>query len=266
MANPISVRIGWGTLGIASFALAGCGGTIDSSVPATNLTRDIAGIWRRYQIGIEGTRVSCPDLASLLAPATRELTINNIVVDTCGSNENLVFGSPSAPGKGRYHLATLRGTEDGFYTISGSTLTLVRDTANGTYLKNLAPVQAPQKTVYNLLFNDTNKTLRIVPIPQTVALTRKDSSLPAFREDGSLIASNLTPVLNKDGTVYTIILPGTNDVAVVHEDLSISVGPIAGGSSADDTPGLVRIRAVENTFQFTPQDPGIPIPVPAPAP
>lgn len=266
MANPLSVRIGWSILCMASIALTGCGSSTDSSVPATNQTRDIAGIWRRYQIGIEGTRVSCPDPASLLAPATRELTVNSIVVDTCGSNESLIFGTPSSPGKGRYHLGTLRGTEDGFYTISGTTLTLVRDTVNGTYLKNLTPAQAPQKTVYTLSFDSSNDTLRIVPVAQSALLRKRDSSLPAFREDGSLIASNVTPVLNSDGTVNTIVLPGINDVAVVNPDLSITIGPISAGAGADDTPGLVRIRAVENTFQFSPQDPAIPIPTPAPAP
>lgn len=269
MANPMRLRIGWSILGFVSVVAAGCAGggsSIDGSVPSLNVTRSISGVWRRYQIGIEGTRVSCPDPKSLLAPSTRELTINNIVVDTCGSSENLIFGAPSSPGRGRYHINSLRGTEDGSYTISGSSLVLVRDMVNGVYLKNLSPAQAPQRTVYSVTFDDVENTFRVVPVSQSVRLKKKDTSLPAFREDGSLIATNVTPVLNSDGTVNTIILPTINDVAVVNSDLSITVGPVADGAKSDDTPGFARIRAVENTFQFTPQLPGTVIPDPSPAP
>ena len=265
MAHSMRVRIGWSVFSLASVVVAGCsGGSTDSTVPPPTLSRNVAGIWRRYQIGIEGTRVSCPDPASLLAPNTRELTVNNIVVDTCGSNETLIFGNPSSLGKGRYRMVTLRGTEDGSYTLTGDTLTLVRDAVNGSYLKDLAPAQAPQRTVYSVTL--VEDSMNIVPISQPVGLTKKDSSLPAFREDGSIIASNIVPVLNADGTVNTVVLPGINDAAVVNADLSITVGPVASGASADDTPGLVRVRAVENTFQFTPQDPAVVIPTPLPAP
>jgi len=207
--------------------------------------------------------VSCPDPKSLLAPSTRELTINSVVVDTCGISEKIVFGAPSGLGRGRYHIDSLRGTEDGTYTISGANLVLVRDMVNGVYLKNMVPAQPAQRTVYSVSFDDTEKTVRIVPVPQPVALKKKDSSAPAFREDGSLIADNTTPVLNSDGTVNTIILPTSNDVAVVNSDLSITVGPIASGANANDTPGLVRVRGVENTFQFVL---GGSAPDPAPAP
>ena len=265
MAHSIRVRIGWSIFGLACTALAGCsGGSTDSNVPPATLTRNVAGIWRRYQIGIEGTRVSCPDAKGLLAPSTRELVINSIVVDTCGSSEMLIFGTQTSLGKGRYRLATLRGTEDGTYMLTGDSLTLVRDAVNGTYLKNLVPAQAPQRTVYSVTLVDG--ALRIVPVPQTVGLTKKDSSKPAFREDGTIIASNVVPIPNADGTINTVVLPTVNDVAVVNSDLSITVGSVSGGASADDTPGLVRVRGVENTYQYVPSDPAVPIPVPLPAP
>ncbi len=264
MAHSMRVRIGWSVFGLAAVVVAGCsGGSTDSEVPPPTQSRNVAGAWRRHQIGIEGTRVSCPDPASLLAPNTRELTINNIVVDTCGSNETLIFGESTSLGKGRYRMVTLRGTEDGNYILTGDTLTLVRDAINGTYLKNLSPTQSPQRTVYSVKLDKDSMT--IVPISQPVGLTKKDSTLPAFREDGSIIASNIVPILNSDGTVNTVVLPGTNDSAVVNSDLSITVGPVASGSSADDTPGLVRVRGVENTFQFIPADPEKPVPTPLPA-
>lgn len=264
MAHSMRVRIGWSVFGLAAVTIAGCGGSNDGAVPPPTVSRNISGVWRRYQIAIEGTRVSCPDPKELLAPNTRELTINNVVVDTCGSGESLTFGTSTSAGTGRYRLATLRGTEDGTYTITGDTLTLVRDTVNGTYLKNLVPAQPSQRTVYSITL--VNNVIRMTPVSQPVALKKVDSSKPAFREDGSIIASNVTPVLNGDGTVNTVVLPGTNDVATVNPDLSITVGPIASGSNADDTPGLVRVRAVENAFQFVPADPTVTSPTPMPAP
>jgi hypothetical protein len=265
LAHSIRVRIGWSIFGLASVALAGCsGGSLDPAVPPATLTRDVAGIWRRYQIGIEGTRVTCPDAKDLLAPNTNELIVGRIVVDTCGSSEMLVFGTQTSLGKGRYRLVTLNGTEDGSYTLTGATLTLVRDAVNGTYLKNLSPAQAPQRTVFSVTV--VEGVMRIVPLSQPVGLTKKDSSQPAFREDGSIIASNVTPIMNSDGTVNTVVLPGINDVAVVNPDLSITIGPVASGSNADDTPGLVRVRGVENSYQFLPADPAVTIPVPLPAP
>ena len=265
MAHSIRVRIGWSIFGLACVALGGCsGGSQDASVAPVTLTRDIAGIWRRYQIGIEGTRVSCPDAKELLAPSTRELVVNSIVVDTCGSNEMLVFGTQTSRGKGRYRFITLRGTEDGSYTFTSDSLTLVRDAVNGTYLRNQNPSQAPQRTVYSVTV--VEGVMRLVPVSQPVGLTKKDSGKPAFREDGTIIASNVTPVLNADGTVNTVVLPGFNDVAIVNSDLVITVGSVATGANADDTPGLVRIRGVENTFQFVPSDPSVVIPTPLPAP
>lgn len=264
MAHSMRVRFGWSVFGLAAVAMAGCGGSTDSTVPPPTVSRNISGVWRRYQIAIEGTRVSCPDPKELLAPNTRELTINNVVVDTCGSSESLTFGTPTSVGTGRYRLVTLRGTEDGTYTITGDTLTLVRDAVNGKYLKNLVPAQASQRTVYSVSI--VNSVIRITPIAQPVSLKKVDSSLPAFREDGSIIASNVTPVPNADGTINTIVLPGTNDVATVNPDLSITVGPIASGAGTDDTPGFVRVRAVENAFQFQPADPTSPAPTPMPAP
>ncbi len=265
MAYSMRARIGGSIFGLASVVMAGCsGGSSDSAVPPPTLSRSVAGIWRRTHIGIEGTRVSCPDPKSLLAPNTRELTINSIVVDTCGSNETLIFGTATSLGKGRYRLIGLRGTEDGSYVLTGSTLTLVRDAINGTYLKNLTPAQAPQRTVYSVVLSGDSMTF--VPVSQPVGLVKKDSAMPAFREDGTIIASNVTPIRNTDGTVNTVVLPGVNDMAVVNSDLSITVGAVASGANADDTPGLVRVRGVENTFEFVPQDPAVVIPSPLPAP
>ena len=265
LAHSIRVRIGWSILGLVSVVTAGCsGGSIDSKVPPPSLTRNVSGIWRRQQIGIEGTRVSCPDAKELLAPSTRELIVNNIVVDTCSSSEILIFGTQVSLGRGRYRLVTLRGTEDGSYTLTEDRLVLVSDAINGTYLKNLIPAQAPQRTVYSVTLLDG--AIRIVPIPQPVGLARKDSSKLAFREDGTIIASNTTPITNADGTVNTVVLPGINDVATVNSDLSITIGSVANGATADDTPGLVRVRGVENTFQFIPADPAVTVPTPLPAP
>jgi hypothetical protein len=257
------VRIGWGVFGLATVAIAGCGGSSDSAVPPQTVSRNIAGVWRRSQIGIEGTRVSCPDPKNLLAPNTRELTINNIVVDTCGSSETLILGTATTPGKGRYRMVTLRGTEDGNYAFSGDTLTLVRDAVDGTYLKNQVPPQASQRTVYSVVLVDN--TITISPVAQPVGLKKVNAALPAFREDGSIIASNVTPVINSDGTVNTVVLPGVNDVATVNADLSITIGSIAAGTGTDDTPGLVRVRGVENSFQFVPADPTITSPTPMPS-
>jgi hypothetical protein len=263
LAHSMRARIGWSIFGLTSVAMTGCGGHTDSAVPPATLSRNVAGVWRRTQIGIEGNRVSCPDPKELLAPNTRDLTVNNVVVDTCGSKETLVFGTSTSRGRGRYRLTSLRGTEDGSYVLTGSTLTLVRDAVNGTYLRNLIPSQVAQRTVYSVVLD--GETMRFTPTSQPVGLTKKDSSQPAFREDGTLIASNLTPILNADGTVNTITLPGVNDVAVVNSDLSITVGPLATSGNADDTPGLVRVRGVENSYQFDP-DPADPIPTPLPAP
>lgn len=264
MAQPMRVRIGWSVFGLAAVAIAGCGGSNDGAVPPPTVSRDISGTWRRYQIGIEGTRVSCPNAKDLLAPTTRELTVNSVVIDTCGASESLILGTASSPGKGRYRLITLRGTEDGTYTFNGGSLTLVRDAVNGTYLKNLSPAQPAQRTVYNVSLVGT--VLTMTPVSQPVGLKKVDASQPAFREDGSIIASNVTPILNADGTVNTVVLPGVNDVATVNTDLSITIGPIASGSNADDTPGLVRVRAVENAYQFVPADSTSTPPTPMPAP
>jgi hypothetical protein len=269
MANRIRTGLSLSAAAVIAGLFSGCGSGsnhTDSQVPATNLTRNIAGVWRRYQIEIAGTRVTCPDPIDRLAPSTRELTVNSVVVDTCAVGEQLIIGAPTALGKGRYQLSTRRGVEEGSYLLSGTSLTLTRDVINGNTLRFLDPPLAPQKTVYAVSFADLEGTISITPIPQPVALQKVDSTKPAFTEDGRLIVTNLAPVKNADASVNTIVLPGIEDDATVAADLTVQVGPLAASGRANETPGFTRVRGVTNTFKFVPADGSTPQPTPGPAP
>lgn len=230
------------TFTVAGTVLAGCSGgsqRIDSSVPFSDF-RNVSGTWRITALTGAGKRLTCQDPDSILGSPLTELTDRGVVVASCGANDTYTFSTMNSAGRGRYRIDALGNSEEGAYQVSGENLILVRDTANGAGLS--APLQ---RMVLRITVDGEN--LIFSPVAQPTAYRKLAD--PAFNEDGSINAANVTPVLNSDDTVNVIVLPNTDTVPIVQPDLSIVPGIPDSAKDATDTPGFVRRYDVSFTVK-----------------
>ncbi len=231
-------------IAVAAVVAGGCAGganRIDPKVPAPKV-RDISGTWGITSLANTEKFVTCQDPNNILGDSVSELIDRNVVVASCGPSDKFTFGPSDNAGNGTFAYESLGNVSEGTYTVERERVTLVRTRSNGAALA--APLQ---KIVYSIV--DTADGLDLVPTSQPVAYRLRSNELPATDEDGRVIVENLTPVLNTDGTVNTIILPNTDSVAVVQKDLTVKVGNFVTTNDVTDTPGFVRSYFVKRSLR-----------------
>ncbi|MFM7320305.1 MAG: hypothetical protein ACKO5K_02120 [Armatimonadota bacterium] len=247
MQNGRTVRaMALAGLSVAATVLAGCSGganRFDPNVPVSR-TRDIAGDWRVTNLSINGRSVSCQDPENIFGDPITNLTDKNVVVASCGPTDTYTFGPANTAGEGAFEIREGNNVGAGTYTVSTDQVVLVRTSANGTALS--APLQ---RVVFAI--KDTTTGIQLVPVAQKTAYRKLREDEDAFNEDGTLRASNVTPVLNDDAirSINTIVLPNTDVHPIVHPDLTITVGLPSSASVATDTPGFVKRYGVTVTLK-----------------
>lgn len=231
-------------IAVAAVVSSGCAGganRIDPKVPAARV-RDISGTWGVTSLANNEKFVTCQDPNNILGSAVSELVDRGVVVSSCGPSDTFTFGPSDNSGNGTYTVEALGNVSEGTYTVEKERVTLVRTRSNGAALA--APLQ---KIVYAIV--DTADGIDLVPVAQPVAYKLRSNELPATDEDGRVIVENLTPVLNADNTVNTIVLPNTDSVAVVQTDLTVKVGNFVTTNDVTDTPGFVRSYFVKRSLR-----------------
>ena len=231
-------------IALAGVVFAGCSGgdnRIDPKVPA-RAVRDIAGSWGVTAIANNERFVTCQDPNNILGGPVAELKDRNVVVASCGATDAFTFGPSDAAGNGTFTYESLGTVTEGSYFVEKDKLTLVPTRANGSVLSAPLP-----KSVYSLI--DTSEGIELVPISQSAAYRLRASDLPKVDNTGRVLVDNLTPILNADGTVNTIILPNTDTVPIIQSDLTIHVGPSVDPADVTDTPGFAREYFVKRTLR-----------------
>ena len=207
--------------------------------------------------------MSCPSFNELLVGTTTgTITVNGVVVDTCAPDDMLILGATAGTdGHGRYRIVTANGSEDGNYYPATTQIVLVRDRINGAALP---AGTAKHRTVLAAMLS-TAGVSQIVPAPQPVSYKLTGTGA-AFKADGSLNASAITPTTNADGSVNSIVLTLINDVAQLNRDLTVTVSPVADTNVIIHPPGIPTVRATTQalTKQIFAPDEVVPTPAPAP--
>jgi hypothetical protein len=173
-------------IGLASI-LMGCGGGSDGFPGSGQNTGSLTGTWIKRGLSYQGNQVSCPNSIDGSTDQTvSSLTVNNVVLDACGYNEEITFNSDGtymivipAPRLGR--LTEVWGT----YKVSGSTITLTStstgyDTNNDGQIEsneittlvsvsdpNNIPANAEQRSVYQISVGANSLQLTSVVEPIT---------------------------------------------------------------------------------------------------
>ena len=264
MAIRVKTGIFTGVVSAAAIAVTACsGGNQAVSLPSSAVLNALPGVYQKTRIASEGRFVTCADPSEIAVgdPVSR-LTVNGLVVDTCGASDILILGtSTKSDGSGRYRIVTSAGTEDGTYKPGPAQITLVRDLVNGVALP---ATQSKQTTVVDAVYSTTGD-LSVTPTPQPVSYVAVGAR-PPFNADGSLNADSVTPAKNKDGSVNVIVLSRSNDVAVLNTDLTVTVAPVPDSTAVIHPPSSPTVRAIQSDFVKKVYAPDAVPPTPAPAP
>ena len=177
-----------GVLAMLAAGVSGCGaGNGGGFRTATTGGNSLLGSWTRSALSVSGQTVTCPN----------QLTVNNIVVDSCAAGETITFNADST-----YNItypAARFGrlfAEYGTYSASGGTLTITRRTmatdTNGAGVLNPSTQSVPINPVQVIpnAFSVTLDGNSFTLAPQAPG-TNTSYAVP-MAPDGSTVTSTFT--------------------------------------------------------------------------